>query len=394
MQILEDNPLGGYQKKTTTFPLNQVLYGVSGTGKTYLAPYYALAIIEGVALPALLAEAHEEVMARFRVYQQQGFIEWLTLHKGYSYETLIQAQTPAKKDGLWKLLADRAQAQYDFFARPKHTPTFEEWLNLYIAKHIHPDTEEIEFPLLVKKRDYVAIVINRVSTEALYYKRKSKNQTLQEGEEYCLQMETLANLYAQNYTNTIENADYQAVIHALKAYSGEQADTSGSLKNYVLVLDEMQSVDLPALLGEGLSLLEADRRTGKANALSITLPTGDVLRFPPNLYLVGTWNTSDCPLPSNSGLLRRFAWITCPTRYDLIENESLRIFCEALNEALERELGMAYPPIGHTYFLGKQESELDVLLSQHLLPLMKEFLHNQNKKILHIVENARAKAGL
>ncbi|TAE10409.1 MAG: hypothetical protein EAZ95_14810 [Bacteroidetes bacterium] len=388
MHILEDQPSEEYKRKALQFPLNQVLYGVSGTGKTYLATYYALAVVEGVTVGELQQEAHEQVMKRFREYQQTGQIEWLALHENYSYATLIQAFQPqaGKQDGLWKRLADNAQAHYDFVMRPRHAVSFQELLNLYIAKHINPDTEEIEFPLLAKKRDYASIVVYKISPDALHYRRGN-----QKSKTYTLDLPTLEAYFAQ--TIKARMLDYEAVVYALMQYAQAQPDKGSKLKNYVLVLDEMQRVNLPALLGEGLGLLENDRRTGATNALAITLPSGDVLRFPPNLFLVGTWNTSDCALPAHSGLLRKCAWIECLTRYDLIDNAPLRLFCEALNEALEREI-TAHAPVGHTYFLGKTESDLPTLWQQHLLPLLQELLPQQNKKITHIMQTAKAKAGI
>jgi|GEM_PF-2831589 len=393
--ILEDNPLSNYTRPTPVFPLNQVLYGASGTGKTYFAPYYALAIVEGKMLSELQQEAHQNIMTRFRAYQQEGQIEWLTLHKNYSYTELIQAYQPFthKKDGLWKRIADRAHAHYDFVMRPRQIPTFKELLNLYIVKHINPDTEEIDFPLTSKKRDYVGITIYKITPEMLYYKRKTKRNLLQ-NKERTLQMDVLADYYNFQNAPIHDLADYEAVITTLATYRQRQPNTDSKLRNYVLVLDEMQSAHLPTLLGEGLSLLEQDRRTGAPNALEITLPSGDGLRFPSNLYLLGTWNTSDVPLPAHSGLLRRFAWVECSTRYDLIQDVTLRIFCQALNEALERELTTQKACIGHAYFLGLEAVALPTLLQQHLLPLLKELLPNQQKKIAHILQTAHAKAGL
>jgi 5-methylcytosine-specific restriction protein B len=386
MQLLEDNPAEHYKRKNTEFPLNQVLYGVSGTGKTYLAVYYALAVVEGVSVGELQQESHEKVMQRFREYQQEGQIEWLTLHHHYTYSALIQAFQPTvgRQDGLWKKLADRAQNHFDFVMRPSYALSFQALLNLYIAKHINPETEELEIALPTKKRDYGSLRIYKILPETLQYRRNQKK----EGKTYSLDLTILEQYYTQDKK---DGTDYEVVAQILREYAQSQPDKSSKLKNYVLVLDEMQSVNLPTLLGEGLSLLESDRRSGATNALAITLPSGDILRFPPNLYLVGTWNTSDCALPTHSGLLRKCAWVECLTRYDLIEDIALRLFCEALNEALERELNQA-SLVGHTYFLQQQASNLPTLLQQHLLPLLKELLPN-SKKIEQIIQIAKAKAG-
>ncbi len=392
LNIAEDNPLSEYKRLPVTFPHNQVLYGVSGTGKSYLAPYYALAIAEGLSLSDVQKEPQKHIMQRFREYQAQGQIAWLTLHENYTYTHLIQAYTPqaGKADGLWKQMADRAQAHYDFVMRPQAIPRFQDLLNLYIAHHINPDTEEAEFTLTVPKRTYNAIVVRKITTEALAYQRKNKKNVCLEGT-FELKIQDLEAYYKEPNADAI-SADAEAIISALWAYTKAKPDRGSKLQNFVLILDEMQSVNFPTLLGEGLSLLESDRRTGATHALAINLPSGDVLRFPPNLFLVGTWNTSDCPLPTQGGLLRRFAWVECVVRYDLISDSALRSFCEALNEALERELQTPNAPIGHTYFLGQTEADLPTILQQHILPLLKELLPAQSSKITHLVQMAKARS--
>ncbi|TAD93499.1 MAG: hypothetical protein EAY75_00980, partial [Bacteroidetes bacterium] len=279
---------------------------------------------------------------------------------------------------------------YDFVMRPQTIPRFQDLLNLYIAHHINPDTEEAEFALTTPKRTYSAIVVRKITSEALAYQRKNKKNVCLEGT-FELKIQDLETYYKEPNTDAI-STDAEAVISALWAYTKAKPDKSSKLQNFVLILDEMQSVNFPTLLGEGLSLLESDRRTGASQALAINLPSGDVLRFPPNLFLIGTWNTSDCPLPTQGGLLRRFAWVECAVRYDLIGDSVLRAFCEALNEALERELQTANAPIGHTYFLGQTAADLPTILQQHILPLLKELLPAQSSKIAHLVQMAKAKS--
>jgi hypothetical protein len=91
--------------------LNLVVYGPPGVGKTYSVQKRALQIIEGDSgnLP------DNEIGARFRRYIAEGRVEFVTFHPSYSYEEFVEgfrydedAKIPVRKDGVFKVLVDRA----------------------------------------------------------------------------------------------------------------------------------------------------------------------------------------------------------------------------------------------------------------------------------------------
>jgi len=96
-------------------PLNIILYGAPGTGKTFSTAEKALSIIEGYKeYPATTRAA---LMAKYKKYVDAGQIVFTTFHQSYGYEDFIQGLRPVTTekgmefqavDGTFKTIADRA----------------------------------------------------------------------------------------------------------------------------------------------------------------------------------------------------------------------------------------------------------------------------------------------
>lgn len=100
-------------------PLNFIIYGAPGTGKTYSTAEYALAIIENRAVDTRRKsyEKRKAVMAVYNDYVRKGQIVFTTFHQSYGYEEFIQGLRPDTKsgkmafitvDGVFKRIADDA----------------------------------------------------------------------------------------------------------------------------------------------------------------------------------------------------------------------------------------------------------------------------------------------
>ena len=192
--LVEDNPKIQYKKLKKTvpvFPKNLILYGPPGTGKTYQTVNYALAIIEQKSLEVIHQEPRENLIKRFHEYRQDGQIEFVTFHPNYAYEDFVQGIKPntrvgnlvfEKKDGLFKLIADKALKNYEGFSRQRNQVKvpFEDLLNLLLSYKINPETEEIEIPLDLDHRIYKSIIIYDIREDALVYRRRTKNDIVKD----------------------------------------------------------------------------------------------------------------------------------------------------------------------------------------------------------------------
>ncbi len=101
-------------------PLNCILFGAPGTGKTYATAEYALAFIEGrkVDFSKKSIEERKDVMDTYNDYLMKKQIVFTTFHQSYGYEDFIQGLRPdvgstelsfAYADGVFKKIADNAK---------------------------------------------------------------------------------------------------------------------------------------------------------------------------------------------------------------------------------------------------------------------------------------------
>lgn len=106
------------------FPLNAIIYGAPGTGKTYSTAEYALAIIEHreVDLSFKTPEERKKVMESYNGYIRSGQVVFTTFHQNYGYEEFVQGLRPDVQseemsfkvvDGVFKRIADKALNETD-----------------------------------------------------------------------------------------------------------------------------------------------------------------------------------------------------------------------------------------------------------------------------------------
>jgi len=105
------------KRKRSDFPLNTILYGAPGTGKTYATAQYALAIVENKDVKTIATELRSDVMNRYNRLVTDGQIVFTTFHQNYGYEDFIQGirpDTSSKEmsfktvDGVFKKITDKA----------------------------------------------------------------------------------------------------------------------------------------------------------------------------------------------------------------------------------------------------------------------------------------------
>ena len=107
----------------TSFPLNTILFGPPGTGKTWEAVSYAVAIMDDKDHAELVqAKDRKSIKARFEELRQEERVEFVTFHQNYTYEDFIEGIVPVLKsknllyelrDGVFKRISSRASDHPD-----------------------------------------------------------------------------------------------------------------------------------------------------------------------------------------------------------------------------------------------------------------------------------------
>ena len=167
-----------------------------------------------------------------------------------------------------------------------------------------------------------------------------------------------------------------------KNYSYEE------LKNYVLIIDEINRANISRVFGELITLLEPDKRIGQLMELESVLPSGESFSVPPNLYVVGTMNTADKSIAFiDIALRRRFKFIPVYPKYDLSDLVGGEIL-KKLNEKIIELKGIDFQ-IGHSYFLRNGDSfNLIEVMNSKVIPLLNEYFMNDTNTVKKILSYA------
>ena len=101
-------------EKKRIFPLNQILYGVPGTGKTYITREYAVSI----SANKKIVDA-QDILHEYNWLRTEKRIEFITFHQSYGYEDFIEGIKPIIdergnisyqiKAGVFKKFCERAK---------------------------------------------------------------------------------------------------------------------------------------------------------------------------------------------------------------------------------------------------------------------------------------------
>jgi len=181
-------------------------------------------------------------------------------------------------------------------------------------------------------------------------------------------------------------------------------------KPFVLIIDEVNRGNVSQIFGELITLIEEDKRLGRAEALEVDLPySKEKFGVPANVFIIGTMNTADRSVEAlDTALRRRFSFMEMPPVPSVITSKGklgsalgkldlgdiqvdLAELLAVINERIEILLDRDHL-IGHSYFMTVDNPNgLKTAFSKHIIPLLQEYFYGDYGKIALVLGEAFCK---
>ena len=400
---ITDEPMKN-TNKTPAIPLNQILFGAPGTGKTYHTKKMAVEIINGKKEKD---RSREEINKEYEELIEAGQIVFTTFHQSLSYEDFIEGIKPETidgnvtyevKEGIFKQLCSQAIEQ-----KPKNSDIeiydFDEGWNDLIAEVEQNFLSDSMLLLPIFTQDKGVYVTEITDNGNLKIKPKnsrldidyivSYNRTKKLREAFP-DLSVVKNI-DKEFRSVIGGSNSTAYWAVLNYINNKIKENNKNIdfeetKNHVLIIDEINRGNVSAIFGELITLLEEDKRKGNPEHTEVKLPySGKEFSVPNNVYIIGTMNTADRSVEAlDTALRRRFSFVEMQPNPEIlseVENVDLSKLLETINKRIEVLIDKDHQ-IGHSYFIGIQNIvDLQRTFKDKIIPLLEEYFYGDFGKI-------------
>lgn len=380
-------------------PLNQILYGPPGTGKTYSTVARAYEIAKGIEVSD---ENYTMAKTWFKselAKEEDRQLDFITFHQNYSYEDFIMGLKPdldgnslnfTQHSGVFFQICQRAlknwkdsQKTIEVIEQEKSfEQLFEEFKDDILDKIDKSEKGRFD----ISKSAY----INRIDEDAFIYTGDNWNQNGR------MKFEDVIKIYQNSQAidrkeakktayisrTAIEHISYYyKMAETLREFNNKQKKQPHfvekiTLKNYVLIIDEINRANISRVFGELITLIEEDKRWGNEHEMEVRLPDGKTkFTVPKNLHIIGTMNTADKSIALlDVALRRRFVFKGLYPDVNEVKEEFKQFFL-SLNQKIVKQKGNDFT-IGHAFFHKDKSLDFVEVMNYKVIPLLNEYFYN------------------
>lgn len=373
-------------------PLNRILFGAAGTGKTYNTINHALSIIENKSLDELKSEKRDELKERFDNYKEKGLIKFVTFHQSFSYEDFVEGiRAESDEDGSLNYLVKDG-----IFKEICGVTLSNQFSNLigsefgrgYVLQSINSDSLIVKKPngnLIHLSLDLALLLLEKVVKNEITVEDINQKLAIEKLEANPLLEPYIINGYCTVWANLI-----QLMLDNREPRNLERSPC-------VLIIDEINRGNISRIFGELITLIEESKRAGADEELSVTLPySKQEFTVPQNVYIIGTMNSSDRSLTGlDIALRRRFTFIEMPPRPELLNNVSVEgVDIEKLFTVINQRIEVLIDRdhcLGHANFMSLKHhptiANLSNIFEQKVIPQLQEYFFDDWSKINMVLNN-------
>jgi len=386
-------------------PQNKILYGPPGTGKTFITRRKAVEI-SGINVNL---DDRDAVKIAYQELLESGQVVFTTFHQSYSYEDFVEGIKADSKDGnvtydiesgIFKQIAKDALDNWRGIQADSRTLSetrkfslalgaYQERLDQVFEKNgILPLTDNVDvigyddkgIRYCGKNWKYAPSTGNLIKYEDLF-ELFAHNASSRQDVKNCPNISGLAKQHA-SYTIRI----YNAILEIQKGIT-VRPKVDNTLKQFVLIIDEINRGNISKIFGELITLIEESKRDGADDPQSVILPySKKSFVVPPNLHIIGTMNTADRSIALlDTALRRRFEFEEMMPDPKLLSNKIEGIDIQAILTTINERIEYLYDrdhTIGHAYFMKIDSKEkLDSVMKNKVIPLLQEYFYDDWEKI-------------
>jgi len=409
MAIMKGNKIleGSFEEeiKLLRYKKQIILQGPPGTGKTRMAKMMAKQVL-GLGEDDLKKNEQFKLIQFHPSYTYEDFVRGIVAKPNENGDGILyEAENKTLGDFAERALKNYQDAQKDTstYNREKLTKQYFDEFVLSIQDEIDktdkpiPLTESIGIESVEENGFRIAGMTKRRTNFPLRFKDViqgflDKNKTRQEVR-HNENLNTTAMLYA-SYTYRIINR-FRDFLKQNKLSIEKTPQEKPSLKNYILVIDEINHANLSSVLGELIYALEY---RGEEVESMYEVKDSKRLILPPNLYIIGTMNTADRSVGHiDYAIRRRFAFMDVLPKD--ISDEPGIIFHKELFDKVKafytkdegygfktpsKYLSMEFDPknvaLGHSYFIDKSAEQdgasMKMRLEYEIKPILREYVND------------------